>query len=193
MNLKIAVSIILLLLLLLAGFAFSKMTGYSISKMETDKVKIETNYGDIVVELYPKESPITVANFKTYVEEDFYGGTTFHRVIDGFMIQGGGILENGEEKETNSPIKLESNNGLKNDRGTLAMARTYVPDSATSQFFINTKDNDFLNYGARDAGYAVFGKVVKGMDVVDKISKVQTNSDDKPLKNVVIKKVSLVN
>ncbi len=184
----------LITLILIAGiiFGISKMTGNVISG-SNDQVKIETNYGDIIVELYPDKAPITVQNFKAYIEEDFYSNTIFHRVIDGFMIQGGGIdASTGQEKPTKDPIKLESNNGLKNDRGTLAMARTYVADSATSQFFINTQDNDFLNYGVRDDGYAVFGKVIEGMDVVDKISKVQTNSQDMPKEKVIIKNIVLI-
>lgn len=194
MNLKIAVAIIILILTLAVGFGISKMTGNSVKEVEdSNKVLIETNHGNIIVELYPDKAPITVENFKKYVSEDFYTETIFHRVIDGFMIQGGGIdAETGEEKSTHKPIKLESKNGLENDRGTIAMARTMVPDSATAQFFINTKDNDFLNYKIGNDGYAVFGKVIKGMDVVDKIEKVQTNSQDKPLKNVVIKRIYFV-
>lgn len=192
MDLKIAVAVVILVLAVAIGFGIYKMTGNTI-KEDSNKVKIETNYGNIVIELYPEKAPLTVANFKKYVKDDFYSDTIFHRIIDGFMIQGGGFdASSGEEKETYAPIKLESKNGLKNDRGTIAMARTMVPDSATSQFFINTKDNDFLNYGYRDEGYAVFGKVISGMEVVDKISKVQTDSDDKPLKDVIIKKVVFV-
>jgi cyclophilin family peptidyl-prolyl cis-trans isomerase len=158
------------------------------------KVKIETNYGEIVAELYPDKTPMTVENFKTYVDEGFYENTLFHRVIDGFMIQGGGFdAETGEQKETHGEIKLESDNGLSNDRGTIAMARTSVPDSATSQFFINTVDNEFLNYGYRDEGYAVFGKVIEGMGVVDTIEKVETDSSDKPVNNVIILKISFIN
>lgn len=167
------------------------MTGSTVN--ENTNVKIETNYGDIVIELYPDKVPITVANFKKYIEENFYDGTLFHRVIDGFMIQGGGMdAETGKEKQTHAPIELESKNKLKNERGTIAMARTNIPNSATSQFFINVADNDFLNYGVRDDGYAVFGKVIEGMDVVDKIAQVQTNANDKPLEDVVIVKASVM-
>jgi cyclophilin family peptidyl-prolyl cis-trans isomerase len=193
MDLKVAVAVVILLLTFAIGFGIYKMTGNAVQVEDSDIVKIETNYGDIVVELYPEKAPITVGNFKQYVNENFYSDTIFHRVIDGFMIQGGGVdAKTGREKETHAEIKLESNNGLKNDRGTIAMARTMVPDSATSQFFINTKNNDFLNYGYRDEGYAVFGKVVSGMDVVDKISKVSVDGDDKPVKNVIIKRVVFV-
>lgn len=193
MNLKVAVAVIILILALAVGLGISKLTGNSILNSKMEKVKIETNYGDIIVELNSKKAPITVENFKTYVKENFYDNTTFHRVIDGFMIQGGGYDANsGKEKTTHNPIKLESDNGLKNDRGTIAMARTSVPDSATSQFFINTKDNDFLNYGSRDQGYAVFGKVTEGIDVVDKISKVSTGFNDKPIEAVVINKISFI-
>lgn len=167
---------------------------FGIIKMNNqNKVKIETNYGDIIIELYPDKAPITVENFKTYVEEDFYSNTIFHRVIDGFMIQGGGFDANtGIEKQTHESIKLESNNGLKNEKGTIAMARTIIPDSATSQFFINTKDNDFLNYGVRDEGYTVFGKVTKGMDVVYQIERVETDSNDVPLEKVIIKNIEII-
>ncbi len=184
MKLKIIIIAVLVLGLLIFGVV--KMTGNAI---KSEQVTIRTNLGDIVLELYPQKAPITVANFKSYVEEGFYSNTIFHRVISGFMIQGGGIDVSGEEKETHSSIKLESNNGLLNKRGTIAMARTNVPDSATSQFFINVADNDFLNYGYRDEGYAVFGKVIEGMDVVDEIAKVKTDSNDMPLQNIVIEEV----
>jgi len=183
---------IILLFLFLAGTFFTlKMTGNLILKSE--KAEIETNFGKITIELYPDKAPITVANFKKYVSDEFYDGTIFHRIIDGFMIQGGGYDSEMNERTNYKPIKLESNNGLKNDRGTLAMARTMVPDSATSQFFINTNDNDFLNYGVRDEGYAVFGKVISGIDVVDKISKVKTDSNDFPQEEVKIISIRLLN
>lgn len=156
------------------------------------KAVIKTNFGDIVIELYEDKSPITTENFKEYVNEKFYDGTIFHRIIKDFMIQGGGYDFEGNEKRTNFPIKLESNNGLSNKRGTIAMARTSVPDSATSQFFINTKDNDFLDYGVRDKGYAVFGKVIKGMDVVDEISNIKTDENDFPLQEVKIISIKLI-
>jgi len=137
-------------------------------------VVIKTNKGEIRVELMADKAPITVKNFLAYADEGFYDGTIFHRVIDGFMIQGGGFGKDMEQKPTKAPIKNEADNGLKNDRGTLAMARTSQVDSATAQFFINLTNNDFLNHGERDFGYAVFAKVVGGMDVVDQIAKVRT-------------------
>ena len=135
-------------------------------------VEMKTNQGTIEIELYNDKAPISAKNFEDYIKADFYRGTIFHRVIPGFMIQGGGMDAQMAEKQTRAPIKNESYNGLKNLRGTLAMARTNDPNSASSQFFINTVDNDFLNKSAMNAGYAVFGKVIKGMDVVDKIEKV---------------------
>jgi peptidyl-prolyl cis-trans isomerase A (cyclophilin A) len=154
--------------------------------------------GDIKVELYEKEAPETVKNFLSYVNDKFYDGTIFHRVIAGFMIQGGGFTPDMQQKATKSPIKNESSNGLKNDTYTLAMARTSVPDSATSQFFINVKSNDFLNQAsAQDGvGYAVFGKVIEGMDIVNKIEKVQTGRKgmhgDVPVEPVVINSVTVI-
>lgn len=134
------------------------------------KVKLATSMGDIVLELNPEKAPKTVENFLQYVKDKHYDGTIFHRVIDGFMIQGGGFNEQMSQKPVRSPIPLESNNGLKNDRGTIAMARTNVPNSATAQFFINVVNNNNLNAPLPDGhGYAVFGKVVSGMDTVDKI------------------------
>ncbi len=159
-------------------------------------VKIETNYGDIVIELYPDKAPVTVKNFLEYIDSGFYDNTVFHRIIEDFMIQGGGFLENGSQKKTLSPIILESNNGLKNDKGTIAMARTMAPNSATSQFFINLNNNDFLNYGYRDEGYAVFGKVTDGMDIVEEIGNINTKTkygmDDWPSENVIIKRISII-
>lgn len=137
-------------------------------------IEMKTNQGTIEIELYNDKAPISAKNFEDYIKADFYRGTIFHRVIPGFMIQGGGMDAQMVEKQTRAPIKNESYNGLKNVRGTLAMARTNDPNSASSQFFINTVDNDFLNKSAMNAGYAVFGKVIKGMDVVDKIEKVPT-------------------
>ncbi|MCY2933187.1 MAG: peptidylprolyl isomerase [Planctomycetota bacterium] len=138
-------------------------------------VVIETNKGIIEVELFQDKTPISAANFLKYVDSKFYDGLIFHRVIDGFMVQGGGMDAAMKENKNNAPIKNEAaSSGVKNARGTLAMARTNVPDSATSQFFINLKDNDFLNPSAGNAGYAAFGKVVAGMDVVDSIAKVKT-------------------
>lgn len=159
-------------------------------------VKIETNKGDILVELDTKNAPISVANFLAYAKDGFYDGTIFHRVIKDFMIQGGGMTPNMQKKKTKPPIKNEAPNGLKNKRGTIAMARTNVPDSATSQFFINHKDNAFLDYrgpSPREIGYAVFGKVIKGMDVVDAIAVTPTRKPgDIPIETVTIKFVTVV-
>jgi peptidyl-prolyl cis-trans isomerase A (cyclophilin A) len=161
------------------------------------KVKLDTSMGDIVIELDAAKAPKTVDNFVKYVKAGHYNGTIFHRVIPNFMVQGGGMTPDMNEKPTRPPIPLEARNGLNNVRGTVAMARTGIPDSATSQFFINVKDNDFLNAAnSRDGnGYAVFGKVVSGMDVVDKIRAVPTASsgghDDVPTKPVIIKKATI--
>lgn len=190
MNLKVIGSIIVLILFVFAAIGISKMTG-NVTNSPT-KVKLETNYGNIVVQLNSQKAPITVANFLSYVNSGFYDNTTFHRVIKDFMIQGGGFTVGGEQKPTNAPIKLESNNGLKNDRGTIAMARTSNPNSATSQFFINVVNNDFLNYKVRDEGYAVFGEVVNGMDVVDKIAALPTDSNGLPTKEVIIIKATVL-
>jgi len=153
-------------------------------------VVLKTSLGDIQIELFSEQAPVSVQNFLTYVKTGFYNGTIFHRVIPGFMIQGGGMTPKMQEKPARPPIKNEADNGLKNTRGTLAMARTQIKDSATAQFFINLVDNDFLDHGERDFGYAVFGKVVEGMDVVDKIAAVPTGSSgmhqDVPLKPVLI-------
>ena len=160
---------------------------------ETDMVIIKTSLGDIQVKLAADKAPLTVANFLAYVDAGFYNGTIFHRVIDGFMIQGGGFDANMRQKPTNAPIKNEAANGLQNKRGTLAMARTMVVDSATAQFFINVKDNGFLDFRAPNPqgfGYCVFGEVVAGMDVVDKIKSVRTTTKagmgDVPLETVEI-------
>ena len=146
---------------------------------ENPVVLLETTSGDILVELYPDKAPETVANFLKYVDDGFYNNTIFHRVIPGFMIQGGGLTARMQQKDTSAPIKNEADNGLKNDRGTIAMARTMDPHSATAQFFINLVDNDFLNFQAPSGngwGYCVFGRVTEGMDVVDKIAKVKTTT-----------------
>jgi len=161
------------------------------------KVRLSTTQGDIVVELNAAKAPKTVDNFVQYVKSGQYNGTVFHRVIDNFMIQGGGMTPDLKEKPTRAPIPLESRNGLSNVRGTIAMARTNVPDSATAQFFINVKDNLFLD-AARSPdgnGYAVFGTVVQGMDVVDKIRKVATTQKgmfgDVPVQPIVIKQATI--
>ena len=157
------------------------------------KVKLETSEGNIFIELEPDKAPKSVANFLQYVKSGHYNGTVFHRVIPTFMIQGGGMTADLKQKATQPPIPLESRNGLVNDRGTVAMARTGDPNSATSQFFINVKDNDFLNQPqSRDGnGYAVFGKVVAGMDVVDKIKATPTGPGDVPLTPITIKKATV--
>lgn len=162
-------------------------------------VKLSTNFGDITLELNAEKAPITVANFLQYVEKGFYDGVIFHRVIDGFMIQGGGFDTNMKQKATDAEIKNEADNGLSNDAYTIAMARTSIPDSASSQFFINVADNDFLNHTAPTSsgwGYCVFGKVVEGMDVVDKIKGVKTTSKaghrDVPVDPVIIEKASII-
>ncbi len=157
-------------------------------------VQINTNLGPIVVELDSEKAPKTVANFLEYVKSGHYAGTIFHRVINGFMIQGGGMTREMAEKPTRAPIKNEADNGLKNQIGTIAMARTNDPHSATSQFFINVADNGFLNHTSKDGrgwGYAVFGKVTKGMEVVDKIATSPTEPGDVPIKPVVIESVVL--
>ncbi len=162
-------------------------------------VRTSTSPGDVEMELYADKAPVSVKNFLGYVDSGFYNGTVFHRVIPSFMIQGGGFEPGMKQKETGAPIQNEADNGLKNTLGTLAMARTMDPHSASAQFFINTTDNDFLNHRAKNArgwGYAVFGKVTKGMDVVMKIAQVKTGPslgfDDVPVKDVVIKRMEVV-
>lgn len=162
-------------------------------------IKLTTNFGVIGIELDHKKAPKTAENFERYVREGFYDGTIFHRVIDNFMIQGGGFDKDMQQKSTHEPIENEANNGLKNDRYTIAMARTMQPHSASAQFFINVKDNDFLNHTKPDLhgwGYAVFGKVVEGQDVVDKIKGVKTGNhgphQDVPVENVIIEKAEIV-
>lgn len=165
---------------------------------QATQVKVDTNMGAFVIELNTKAAPKTVENFLAYVRSGFYKNTLFHRVIPNFMIQGGGFVMGMEEKDTRAPIALESRNGLSNVRGTIAMARTNDPNSATSQFFINVRDNRFLDANqAQDGnGYAVFGKVVSGMSTVDAIARVKTHSvgyyDDVPIRDVVIKNMSVI-
>ena len=163
------------------------------------KVLLKTNQGDITLTLDTVKAPKTVSNFLQYVKSGHYDGTIFHRVIDNFMIQGGGMTAGMKEKTSGAQIENEANNGLKNERGTVAMARTSDPHSATAQFFINVNDNDFLNHTAPNAqgwGYAVFGKVTDGQDVVDKIRKVKTASSgfhqDVPTEDIVIEKASIL-
>jgi cyclophilin family peptidyl-prolyl cis-trans isomerase len=157
----------------------------------------KTNLGSFKIELDEKNAPITTKNFLDYVNSGFFNGTIFHRVINGFMIQGGGFTPDMKQKDTKPPIANESNNGLKNDAYTVAMARTSVPDSATSQFFINVANNDFLNYPAQDGfGYCVFGKVTEGMDTIDKIKNMATGNhpnghQDVPIEAIIIEEVSV--
>lgn len=183
-------SFLMLMIFALSGFAKAAAN-------EKPEVRLETNYGDIVVQLEPRKAPITTANFIQYVKSGHYDNTIFHRVIKDFMIQGGGMTSDMKEKHTQAPIKNEANNGLKNRKHTIAMARTSEPNSATSQFFINTKDNTFLDFkGPENWGYAVFGKVIKGQDVVDKIEASKTGNkagyEDVPLEPVVIKKAIVI-
>ena len=160
-------------------------------------VKLQTTMGDILIELDEKAAPVTVRNFLDYVEDGFFDGKIFHRVIPNFMIQGGGFTADMTQDKTRDPIANEAANGLKNERGSIAMARTSNPDSATAQFFINHKDNDFLDYAdSANPGYAVFGKTVEGMDVVDAIAAVETTTrngmDDVPVEPVVITSATVV-
>ena len=161
-------------------------------------VVLHTNFGDITIKMFEQEAPNTVKNFLEYANSGFYNGTIFHRVIDGFMVQGGGFVPGMEQKDVNDPIQNEANNGLSNKVGTLAMARTPDPHSATAQFFINVNDNDFLNHSSETSqgwGYCVFAEVVEGMDVVNKIKGVATGSNgfhqDVPLEDVVIESVTV--
>jgi len=153
-------------------------------------IRFETSSGDFIIELYPQDAPQTVANFLAYVDEGHFDGTVFHRVIPGFVIQGGGLTSDLEQKPTREPVKNEADNGLKNERGTLSMARTNDPHSATSQFFVNLADNAFLDQRPGQHGYAVFGRVTDGMDVIDSIAAVRTGRrkghDDVPLEAITV-------
>jgi peptidyl-prolyl cis-trans isomerase B (cyclophilin B) len=194
---RIASTVIALVVLLTGSLAGAAPKGKA---KKNPMVEISTSMGNITVELYPDKAPKSVENFLGYVKSGFYNGTIFHRVIADFMIQGGGFDEKYGKKETKAAITNEAGNGLKNDRGTLAMARTPDPHSATAQFFINVKSNDALNHTGKDPagwGYCVFGKVTKGMDVVDKIRNVPTGAGgpfakDAPQKLVVIKKARVL-
>lgn len=180
-------------LLISAGIACA---AESVKQPKNPVVTMETSLGNIKIELFEKEAPISVKNFLDYTKSGFYNGTIFHRVINGFMIQGGGFTTEFKQKATSQSIKNEATNGLKNDLGTIAMARTGAPDSATAQFFINVKNNDNLNRPNPDGfGYAVFGRVVEGLDVVNKIKSVKTITrgfPDVPEQQVVIKSVKVV-
>jgi peptidyl-prolyl cis-trans isomerase A (cyclophilin A) len=156
-------------------------------------IRFETTLGDFTVELFPKEAPVSVANFLQYVDDGFFDGTIFHRIVPGFVIQGGGLTADFSNKKTRPPISNEAKNGLKNGRGYLSMARTSDINSATSQFFVNLKDNEFLDHSRGNFGYAVFARVTEGMDVVDKIAAVETGRrrgfDDVPVEAVIMKSV----
>jgi peptidyl-prolyl cis-trans isomerase A (cyclophilin A) len=155
-------------------------------KQKSPVVILTTSFGVIKIELDPEKAPISMENFLGYVDDGYYDGTVFHRVIPNFMVQGGGMTPDGKQKKTKGQIKNEADNGLLNDRGTVAMARTKAQDSATSQFFVNVVDNAFLNHGSRGFGYAVFGRVTEGMDVVDKIAAVKTGRGDVPVEDVLL-------
>jgi peptidyl-prolyl cis-trans isomerase A (cyclophilin A) len=159
-------------------------------------IVFETTLGDFKIEFFEKEAPLSVANFRKYIDGGFFNGTIFHRIVPGFVIQGGGFTEDMTQKKTEAPVNNEADNGLKNARGSLSMARTNDINSATSQFFVNLKDNDFLDHSRGNFGYAVFARVIEGMDVVDKIAAVETGRkrgfDDVPLEAVVMKTVRTV-
>jgi peptidyl-prolyl cis-trans isomerase A (cyclophilin A) len=159
-------------------------------------ILFETTLGDFKIEFFEKEAPISVANFQKYIDDKFFDGTIFHRIVPGFVIQGGGFTEDMTQKKTKPMIKNEADNGLKNERGTLSMARTSDVNSATSQFFVNLKDNEFLDHSRGNFGYAVFARVTEGMDVVDKIAAVETGRrkgfDDVPVEAVIMKSVRTI-
>jgi len=183
-----------------ALFIFTLLSGSSFSAAAMETVVIETSAGEITLQLNDEKAPASVQNFLAYAVSGFYNGTIFHRVINNFMIQGGGFTADYQRKATNSPIRNEANNGLKNNKYSIAMARTGNPHSATSQFFINTKDNGFLNFTRESGngwGYAVFGNVIKGFDVVDAINQVSTGAggpfrSDAPIQQVIIKTVRII-
>lgn len=200
-NLVKPVSNVMQVLLMILGLSLvtlnaSAQANTESANQELPKVRILTNQGAIELQLRPDVAPKTVENFLQYAREGFFDGTIFHRVIPGFMVQGGGFTKDMARKDTHSPIKNEASPTLPNLRGTVAMARTNAPDSATSQFFVNVANNDFLNAGVRGAGYAVFGKVTAGMGVVDKIAGVKTahvrGMADVPVNPVIIESVTLV-
>jgi cyclophilin family peptidyl-prolyl cis-trans isomerase len=200
LGLNLGLSLSLSVIVLMAPLAYATPATPTADTIKLVSVEIITNQGNIVLALNPAKAPKSVANFLNYVKEGFYNDTIFHRVIPGFMIQGGGFTPNFAQKPTNMPIANEANNGLTNTRGTIAMARTSNPNSATSQFFINVADNDFLNYsgpGPQSAGYAVFGQVTSGMDVVDKIVKTPTGGQgpfpqDVPKQTVLIESIKVL-
>ncbi|MSR17032.1 MAG: peptidyl-prolyl cis-trans isomerase [Methylococcaceae bacterium] len=181
-------------------FLFTISTAFAMeNKMTHPKVKLTTSLGDITIQLNSEKAPISSENFLTYVKEGFYNGTIFHRVIKDFMAQGGGFDTSFNQKEVHAPIENEADNGLKNTRGTIAMARTNVPNSATAQFFINYKDSSFLDHTGKNAsgwGYAVFGEVIEGMDIVDKMATQPTSSknghQDVPKTDIIIEKAEII-
>lgn len=175
----------------MAGLAIALLPA-AVLAADAPQVKFQTSMGDFVVEVYPDKAPKTVDNFLQYVKAKQYDGTIFHRVINNFMVQGGGYTVSMSEKPTRPPVPLEAQNGLKNDLGTIAMARTADPNSATAQFFVNVKNNDFLNAKGPADGYTVFGKVISGMDVVNKIKVTPTGPGDVPKTQVVINSATLV-
>lgn len=189
------------ILVFLMLFSFSTLSFATENKMSDTqtKVKLTTSLGAVVIQLDPAKAPVSAANFETYVKQGFYDGTIFHRVIPGFMAQGGGFDTSFSQKTTNAPIKNEADNGLKNKRGSIAMARTNDPNSATAQFFINYKDNSFLDHTSPTPsgwGYAVFGEVIEGMDVVDAMAKQPTGNrgghQDVPKTDIVIEKAEII-
>lgn len=181
---------------MLAGSVLVLCSAFTNSETRAEslpKVAMKTSMGEIIVELYPEKAPKTVENFLAYVKSGFYNGTVFHRIINGFMVQGGGYDKKMQEKTTLEPIQNEAKNGLRNVPYSLAMARTRDPHSATAQFFINVNNNRFLDYPGQDGwGYAVFGKVVQGIEVVDKIREVETGAGDMPKKPVIIESASII-
>lgn len=178
------------------SIALAAAVGAGVASASNPQVVFETSAGDVRIELYPEDAPVTVDNFLTYVDDGFFNGTVFHRVIPGFVIQGGGFDADMNRRATREPILNEADNGLRNERGTLSMARTQVRDSATSQFFVNLADNPFLDHGERDFGYAVFARVVDGMDVVDRIAAGETTRRngmaDVPVEPVVVERARRV-
>lgn len=183
----------------LALAAVTLLPGFTLANQTNPMIKLTTNKGDITIEMYANEAPVTVQNFLGYVESGFFDGLIFHRVINGFMIQGGGFTPDMQQKSAGDPIQNEADNGLKNEPGTIAMARTGDPHSATAQFFINLENNEFLNHTAKNPqgwGYAVFGKVTEGMDVVKQIGGVSTGRvgpySDVPEESVIIEKIQLL-